>query len=49
MLCAQIQRVRDENFQVYGVRKDWRQLRREGFQVARCVVEGGWTGWACKA
>lgn len=39
MLCAQIQRVWDENLQVYGVRKDWRQLRREGFQVARWVVE----------
>lgn len=39
MLCAQIQCVWDENFQVYGVRKDWWQLRREGFQVARCAVE----------
>ena len=27
-----IQRVWDENFQVYGVRKVWRQLRREGIR-----------------
>ena len=26
-------------FEVYGVRKVWRQLRREGFDVARCTVE----------
>lgn len=29
----------NENFQVYGVRKVWRQLRRERFEVARCTVE----------
>ena len=34
-----IQRVWDENLQVYGVRKIWRQLRREGRNVARCTVE----------
>ena len=28
----------DENFRVYGVHKIWRQLRREGFDVARCTV-----------
>ena len=38
-LCAQVQRVWSENFAVYGVRKVWRQLRREGFDVARCTVE----------
>jgi putative transposase len=27
-----------ENFHVYGVRKVWRQLRREGFDAARCTV-----------
>ena len=27
-----------ENFRVYGVRKVWRQLRREGFNVARCTI-----------
>jgi len=33
-----IERVFDENFDVYGVRKVWRQLLREGQQVARCTV-----------
>ena len=28
-----------ENFEVYGVRKVWRQMVREGFDVARCTVE----------
>jgi len=37
-LKADIRRVFDENFQVYGVRKVWRQLQREGVQVARCTV-----------
>ncbi len=31
-------RVFDQNFSVYGVRKVWRQLQREGFGVARCTV-----------
>jgi putative transposase len=34
----EIRRVFNENFQVYGVRKVWRQLRREGFEIARCTV-----------
>src|SRR3982074_3790305 len=35
-----MRRVREaENFGVYGARKVWRQLRREGFAVARCTVE----------
>jgi len=38
VLMEQIQRVWDENFQVYGVRKVWQQLRREGLVVARCTV-----------
>ena len=38
-LCTSIQRVWDENFRVYGARKVWRQLRREGRSVARCTVE----------
>lgn len=38
-LCREIRRVYDENFQVYGARKVWRQLQREGFTVARCTVE----------
>ena len=33
-----IRRVWDVNFQVYGVRKVWRQLRRDGIDVARCTV-----------
>ena len=37
-LRTHIQRVWEENFQVYGVRKVWRQLRREGIVVARCTV-----------
>ena len=37
-LCGEIRRVRQENFDVYGVRKVWRQLRREGRDVARCTV-----------
>ena len=35
---AQIRRVFEENFGVYGVRKVWRQLGREGVAVARCTV-----------
>ena len=38
-LQADIQRVFAENFEVYGARKVWRQLRREGREVARCTVE----------
>jgi len=38
-LVIDIARVWEENFRVYGVRKVWRQLRREGIQVARCTVE----------
>lgn len=37
-LKPQIARVFAENFAVYGVRKVWRQMRREGFEVARCTV-----------
>ena len=35
----EIRRVLAENFDVYGVRKVWRQLRREGEDIARCTVE----------
>ena len=38
VLGMEIRRVFDENFQVYGVRKVWRQLVREGQDVARCTV-----------
>jgi putative transposase len=37
-LRAEIRRVYEENFRVYGVRKVWRQLLREGTAVARCTV-----------
>ncbi|WP_425455144.1 IS3-like element IS1203 family transposase [Escherichia coli] len=37
-LKREIQRVYDENHQVCGVRKVWRQLLREGIRVARCTV-----------
>lgn len=37
-LCQEIRRVFEENFGVYGIRKVWRQLRREGIPVARCTV-----------
>jgi putative transposase len=35
---VEIQRVWDGNYQVYGPRKVWRQLRREGHRLARCTV-----------
>lgn len=37
-LKIEIGRVFDANYRVYGVRKVWRQLQREGFEVARCTV-----------
>ena len=37
-LRAEIRRVFEENWGVYGVRKVWHQLRREGFEIARCTV-----------
>jgi len=39
VLMAQIRRVHADNFGVYGARKVWRQLGREGIAVARCTVE----------
>ena len=38
-LGVEIERVWKENRQVYGVRKVWKQLGREGFAAARCTVE----------
>jgi putative transposase len=38
-LRAEIARVHAEHFGVYGARKVWRQLHREGISVARCTVE----------
>ncbi len=37
-LCREIRRVFEANFGVYGVRKVWRQMKREGIEVARCTV-----------
>ena len=37
-LKPEIARVFAENFEVYGVRKVWRQMKREGFSIARCTV-----------
>ena len=39
MLNQEVRRVFAQNFGVYGARKVWRQLLREGFAVARCTVE----------
>jgi putative transposase len=38
-LKVEIRRVHAEHFGVYGARKVWRQLHREGIAVARCTVE----------
>ncbi|MGW8201324.1 IS3 family transposase [Sphingomonas sp. VDB2] len=37
-LKPEVVRVFAENFGVYGVRKVWRQMNREGFAVARCTI-----------
>jgi len=37
-LLPDIRRVWEENFAVYGVRKVWRQMNREGIAVPRCTV-----------
>jgi putative transposase len=39
VLRENIQRVYDENQQVYGARKVWRQLKREDIEVPRCTAE----------
>lgn len=39
VLREDIRRVWSDNFEVYGPRKVWRQLNREGTAVARCTVE----------
>ncbi len=38
-LEPEIKRVWKENFEVYGAPKVWRQMKREGFVIARCTVE----------
>jgi len=37
-LKPEIERVFEENLSVYGVRKVWHQMRREGYDIARCTV-----------
>ena len=39
VLRVEIREIWDDNFQVYGARKMWRELKRNGFRVARCTVE----------
>jgi len=34
----EIARVHSDNLGVYGARKVWKQMRREGFDVARCTI-----------
>ena len=43
VLMEEIERVFETNYSVYGARKVWRQLRREGRDVARCTLE--WVDW----
>lgn len=38
-LSGEIERVFDENYSVYGARKVWKQLHREGIAIGRCRVE----------
>jgi putative transposase len=38
-LVVLIRKIYDSNYQVYGARKIWRELHRQGHQVARCTVE----------
>ena len=37
-LRPEIRHVFEENWRIYGVRKVWHQLGREGFHVARCTI-----------
>ena len=39
VLMPEIERVWQANLQVYGADKVWRQMKREGTEVARCTVE----------
>ena len=39
LLLPEVRRVFDQNLRVYGADKVWRQLHREGLEVARCTVE----------
>ncbi|GAA4226770.1 beta-phosphoglucomutase-like phosphatase (HAD superfamily) [Sagittula marina] len=37
-LKHEIERAFEQNLKVYGFRKIWRQMHREGFDIARCTV-----------
>ena len=37
-LMPEIERVWKENFEVYGAKKVWRQMKREDFVIARCTA-----------
>ena len=39
VLRIEIRKIWEENFLAFGARKVWRQLKRDGFLVARCTVE----------
>ncbi|MBU0855248.1 MAG: IS3 family transposase, partial [Gammaproteobacteria bacterium] len=39
LMGGHIERVWQDNYQAYGARKVWRQLKREGIVLARCTVE----------
>lgn len=39
VVCSQISRIFDDNRRVYGARKIWHAVRREGHDFARCTVE----------
>ena len=39
VLKPEIERIFDANRRVYGARKLWHQMKREGFSIARCTVE----------
>jgi hypothetical protein len=45
----EVRRAFEENFGVYGMRKVWRQLKREGHDVARCTVARRMQPLACRA
>jgi len=38
VFCPEIKHVWEANNEVYGIRKVWHQLQREGFSIARCTV-----------
>jgi transposase InsO family protein len=47
-LSVHIRRIFAENFSVYGVRKVWRAVEREGVTVARCTVARLMKAMGCK-